>query len=89
MTWVFSRGEFLPEFERVTLKLQPGQVSGLVRTQLGFHIIKITGRKTGSVIPYEDVTEKVRNQYYEEESKRLYEVWLKKVKVESFIEVKL
>jgi len=85
----FKRGELLPEFERVTLNLQPGQVSGLVKTKLGFHIIKITGRKTGSVIPYEDVTDKVRNQYYEEESKRLYEVWLKKVKAESFIEVKL
>ena len=85
----FKRGELLPEFERVTLNLQPGQVSGLVRTQLGFHIIKITGRKTGSVMPYEDVKKKVRNQYYEEESKRLYEVWLEKVKAESFIEVKL
>ena len=85
----FKRGELLPEFERVTLNLQPGQVSGLVRTKLGFHIVKITGRKAGSVMPYEDVKEKVRNQYYEEESKRLYEVWLEKVKAESFIEVKL
>ncbi|MFB0507831.1 MAG: peptidylprolyl isomerase [Thermodesulfobacteriota bacterium] len=85
----FKRGELLPEFERATLSLQPGQVSGLVRTKIGFHIIKVTERKEGSVIPYEEVTEKVRNHYIKEESKRLYEAWLKKVKAESFIEVKL
>jgi parvulin-like peptidyl-prolyl isomerase len=85
----FKRGELLPEFERVTFNLQTGQISGLVRTKIGFHIIKITERKEGSVIPFEEVTEKVKNQYIEEESHRLYKVWLKKVKAESFIEVKL
>lgn len=85
----FKRGELLPEFERATFNLKPGQVSGLVRTKLGFHIIKVTERKEGSVIPYGEVTEKVRNRYIKEESKRLYEAWLKKVKAESFIEVKL
>jgi parvulin-like peptidyl-prolyl isomerase len=85
----FKRGELLPEFEQVTLNLQPGQVSGLVRTKIGFHIIKVTARKEGSVIPYEEVTDKVKDQYVEEESRKLYEAWLKKVKAESFIEVKL
>lgn len=86
---LFKRGELLPEFERVTFNLQPGQVSGIVRTKVGFHIIKVTRRKEGSVIPYEEVKEKVENQYIEEESQRLYQAWLKKVKAESFIEVKL
>ncbi len=85
----FKGGELLPEFERVTLNLQPGQISGLVRTKIGFHIIKVTARKEGPVIPFEELTEKIRDQYIEEESQRLYEVWLKKVKAESFIEVKL
>ncbi len=85
----FKRGELLPEFELAAFSLQPGQVSGLVRTRIGFHIIKVTERKEGSIIPYEEVTEKVKDQYIKEESERLYEVWLKKVKAESFIEVKL
>ncbi len=85
----FKRGELLPEFERVTVNLEPGQVSGLVRTKVGFHIIKVTEKKEGSVTPYEEVKNKVRNQYLEEESKRLFEDWLKKVKAESFIEVRL
>jgi len=85
----FKRGELVPEFERVTFNLQPGQISGLVRTKIGFHIIKITERKEGSVIPYEEVSERVRNQFIEEESTRLYKAWLEKLKAESFIKVKL
>jgi len=85
----FKRGELLPEFERITFNLQPGQLSGLVRTKIGFHIIKVTEKEEGPVISYEEVKEKVRNLYVEEESQRLYEAWLRKVKAESFIEVKL
>jgi len=85
----FKRGEFLPDFERATFNLQPGQVSGLVRTKIGFHIIKVTAKKEGSVVPYEEVMKKVENQYIEEDTQRLYKTWLEKVKAESFIDVKL
>ena len=36
----FQRGDLLPEFENAVLKLKPGQVSGIVHTKLGYHIIK-------------------------------------------------
>jgi len=61
----------------------------LVRTKIGFHIVKITERREGRVIPFEDVTEKVKGQYVEEQSERLFKDWLKKLKAQSFIEVKL
>jgi parvulin-like peptidyl-prolyl isomerase len=37
----FSRGRMLPEFERVSFSLKPGEVSELVRTQVGYHIIQL------------------------------------------------
>jgi peptidyl-prolyl cis-trans isomerase D len=36
----FQRGTMLPEFERVVFAMQPGEVSDLIRTSLGYHIIK-------------------------------------------------
>ena len=85
----FKRGDLLPELERSSFNLQRGELSGLIRTKMGFHIIKVTEKKEGSVIPYEEVMEKVKNQYIEEESQRLYKAWLQKLRAESFIEVKL
>ena len=45
----FAKGSMLPEFEAAAFALQPGQISDIVETQYGFHIIKCTGRKEDKI----------------------------------------
>lgn len=40
----FQRGDLVPEYERAALALQPGEVSNVVKTEFGYHIIKLVGK---------------------------------------------
>ncbi len=85
----FKKGELLPAFEREALKLKVGEVSGIVRTEFGFHLIKLLDRKGGAPLPFEEVREKVRQDYLEMEFEKGLKQFLTKLRERSIIEIKL
>ncbi|PIV22588.1 MAG: hypothetical protein COZ69_15970 [Deltaproteobacteria bacterium CG_4_8_14_3_um_filter_45_9] len=85
----FKKGELLPAFEREALRLKVGEVSGVVRTEFGFHIIKLLDRKGADPLPFEEVKEKVQADYYESEMEKAFRQYLGTLKEKSVIEIKL
>src|SRR4030042_6676994 len=66
----FKKGELLPEFEKEALRLQIGEVSGIIRTNFGFHVIKLLDRQGGTPLPFEEVREKVLADYFQWEAEK-------------------
>ncbi len=54
------QGQTVPEFEKVAFSLQPGNVSDLVKTQYGFHIIKVSAKETAHTKPFDEVKDSIR-----------------------------
>ena len=58
----FSRGRMVPEFETAAFSMQPGQISDLVKSQYGFHIIKVTDHKQAVTRPLAEVQPQIQEQ---------------------------
>ncbi|HCN78780.1 MAG TPA: hypothetical protein DIT13_16490 [Verrucomicrobiales bacterium] len=57
--WVV-RGQTVPEFEAASFGMKPGQVSDLVNTMFGFHIIRVDAREDARLRPFEEVKDELR-----------------------------
>ena len=58
----FGRGQMVPEFEAAAFEMEPGTVSDLVQTAIGFHIIKVVEKVEEVIQPLDEVTELITNQ---------------------------
>ncbi|MBF0217046.1 MAG: peptidylprolyl isomerase [Candidatus Omnitrophica bacterium] len=56
----FPVGQLIPEFENACKSLQLDEISGIVRTKLGYHIVKLTDRKSPIEKPLDEVKENIR-----------------------------
>ena len=55
----FSRERIMPEFADVAFKLKVGEISAPVRTQFGYHIIKVTDRKSAHTATFDEARDQI------------------------------
>ena len=55
----FQREQMVEPFAEAAFSLQIGQLSQIVETQFGFHLIRVTDRQEESVVPYETVQPRI------------------------------
>ena len=58
----FGRGRMVPEFDTAAFALKPGETSDLVKTQYGYHIIKLVDKKEGATRNLNDVRQQLTDQ---------------------------
>jgi peptidyl-prolyl cis-trans isomerase C len=73
---MFGQGRMVPEFERAAFALKPNEISDVVKTQYGYHIILVVERKEGERRPFDQVKEQIkatlRNKAIQEQQDKRY-----------------
>ena len=85
--YVFARGTMALEFETAAFGLKPNQISDVITTKYGFHIIKLLERMPAKKIEFDKVKEKIRTGLQQEEADKLLPAYLEKVKKEAGVEI--
>jgi peptidyl-prolyl cis-trans isomerase C len=83
----FAKGQMVPAFDKVAFELKPGQLSGVVTTQFGYHIIKVVDRKPGRVVPFDESSQQIKQFLTEQKKQQHSDAFIEALKKKSKIEV--
>ena len=83
----FNKGAMVPAFDKVAFELKPGQVSDVVETQFGYHIVKVVDRKSGRTVPFEEAQAKIKDFLGGQKKQQHADAFIAGLKKKSKIEV--
>lgn len=82
----FAKGEMVAEFEEAAFSLKPNEISEPVKTEYGYHIIKLVEKQEAKEANYEESKSEIKEQLISEKMQTEYATWLEEKKGEYKIE---
>jgi peptidyl-prolyl cis-trans isomerase SurA len=85
---VFKKGDMLPEIEAAVIGMKAGEISELVSTPAGFHIIKLEERIPAKAKPFDEVKAGIEDLLYKKKSEERFTQWAAELRKGAAIEIK-
>ena len=76
----FGKGQMVPEFEKAAFEAEIGQVIGPVKTQFGYHLIKVEKKSEASVSAFDEVKETIRRNLMQQKQSEAYKAKVAEMK---------
>jgi len=83
-----KKGELLPAFENALVSLKPGEVSSLIKTPVGLHIMKLEEHREGKQQGFESVKREVEDVLFKQKSEERFSQWLQGLREKAAIEMR-
>ena len=78
----FGRGQMVPEFDTAVFELAVGEITKTpVKTQFGYHLIKLNSKSESSVMPYEEIAPQLSEMVLNEKRREAYERKINQLKI--------
>jgi len=87
LSWV-NPGDTVPEFEKTMNGLAPGEISNVIRTQFGFHVLQVIERRSQDMSK-EAARIKARQEIRARKSDEAYQDWVRELRDRAFVELRL
>jgi len=68
----FTRGQMVPEFDEACFSMEVGEIKGPVKTQFGFHLIKLTSKKEAKPMEFDAVKDNLKASMLQEKQQEAY-----------------
>ena len=85
----FKHKELIPELESVAFKLKAGEVSDLILSPSGLHLLRVLERKGGEPRPFAEVQFKIREEMSQDQADKKFQEWVKDLRAKAYVEIRL
>jgi peptidyl-prolyl cis-trans isomerase C len=83
----FSKGQMVPEFEKAAFALKPGEVSNVVETKFGYHIIKLQEKKPAGNVTFDEAKKNIEEYLKAQKIREGVNAYLDKLRKQAKIEI--
>lgn len=84
-----EKGTILPSVETVAFRLKMDEISEVIESPVGFHIIKAIDKRGAGIKPINSVRDEIKAKIEEEKSDKKYDEWIQELRNKSLIEIKI
>ena len=77
----FGKGQMVPEFDEACFSMEPGEMRGPVKTDFGYHIIKLNKKNESTAIPFEDIKDRIKEQLMADKQQAAYKSKINQLKI--------